>query len=209
MKKQKTIFVEIAAPRARKESTGGIEPFTIRSVKNKLANKVDLFTTEITARTIKNELVTPGKNEVLQTLLRKQGKENMKDIITPEMENSQAFTPDQAGAIVTKCQMTQKELRRIQRATKNVGGRKLFNNEKAIYQAIELQSKNISEECFEQLDIQLQIKRQGQEKYVLENKPLVYVKDIRKRLEIIINCEASEQEFEVMEDGIKKKLLWV
>ena len=204
MKKQKTIFVEIAAPRASKESAGGIEPFPIRSVKNKVANKVDLFTTEITARTIKNELVTPGKNEVLQTLLRKQGKENMKDIITPEMENSQAFTPDQAGAVVTKCQMTQNELRRIQRATKNIGGRKLFNNEKAIYKAIELQSKNISEECFEKLDIQLQIKRQGQEKYVLENKPLVYVKDIRQHLEIIINNEASEQEFEVMEDGTKK-----
>ena len=50
----------------------------------------------------------------------------------------------------------------------------------------------------------MQIKRQGQEKYVLENKPLVYVKDIRQHLEIIINNEASEQEFEVMEDGTKK-----
>ena len=207
-KKQKSIFFEIPTPRARrKTSEFKNKPFPNRSAKNKLADKVNLFTTELATRTISNDLVTPAKNEVLKTLLRKQGKENLKDIISPDMENSQAFTYDQAAAVMTACQMPQKQLRNIQRAAKNVGGRKLFTNEKAIYQAIELQSKNISLDSFEQVDIQLQIKRQGQEKYVLENKPLVFVKDIKKHIELIIRNEASEQEFEVMDDGSKRVIV--
>ena len=207
-KKQKSIIFEIPTPRAKRTSSGdGNKTFPHRSVKNKVADKINHFTTEITARSLNTDLVKVGRNDVLKTLLRKQGKENLKDIISPDMEQSQALTPDQAGAVVTDCQMPRRQIRNIVRATRNLGGRKLFSNEKAIYQAIESQAKNISLDSFEMLDIQLQIKRQGQDKYVLENKPLVYVKDIKNHLEIIIKNEASEQEFDIMEDGNKKVIV--
>ena len=207
-KKQKSIIFEIPTPRAKRTSSGdGNKTFPHRSVKNKVADKINHFTTEITARSLNTDLVKVGRNDVLKTLRRKQGKENLKDIISPDMEQSQALTPDQAGAVVTDCQMPRRQIRNIVRATRNLGGRKLFSNEKAIYQAIESQAKNISLDSFEMLDIQLQIKRQGQDKYVLENKPLVYVKDIKNHLEIIIKNEASEQEFDIMEDGNKKVIV--
>ena len=179
-KKQASIIFEIPTPRAKRTSSGdGNKTFPHRSVKNKVADKINHFTTEITARSLNTDLVKVGRNDVLKTLLRKQGKENLKDIISPDMEQSQAFTPAQAGAVVTDSQMPRRQIRNIARATAKLGGRRLFSNEKAIYQAIESQAKNISLDSFEMLDIQLQTKRQGQDKYVLENKLLVYVKDIK------------------------------
>ena len=75
-KVQKSIIFEIPTPRARRTSGDGNKPFPNRSVKNKVADRINHFTTEITARALNTDLVKVGKNAVIKTLLRKQGKEN-------------------------------------------------------------------------------------------------------------------------------------
>ena len=111
-KKQASIIFEIPTPRAKRTSSGdGNKTFPHRSVKNKVADKINHFTTEITGRSLNTNLLKVGRNDVLKTLLRKQGKENLKDIISPDMEQSQAFTPAQAGAVVTDSQMPRRQIR--------------------------------------------------------------------------------------------------
>ena len=81
-------------------------------------------------------MVTPDvKNKVVQSLIRKQGKENIPKIIDRDMVSDDSFTPEIAADVMTQNQWTRQELRNMQRAQNNVGGRKLFNNEKKVYAA--------------------------------------------------------------------------
>ena len=155
-----------------------------------------------TARAFKEQMVTPEvKNKVVQSLIRKQGKENIPKIIDRDMVSDDSLTPEIAADVMTQNQWTRQELRNLQRAQDNVGGRKLFNNEKKVYAAISQQSKLITEDSFIKTKLQLQSKRQGQEKMTLTNRPLVYPKSFKDHLHNIISEEAENQDFERLDDG--------
>ena len=205
--KQPLLFMPVPTPRSRKRSGDGERLFNSRQSQANAANNVDLFATEVSARASNtpHDFVTPAKNQVIKSVLRKQGKENINDIVTPDMGSNRSFTAEEAGAIITQAQIPRHTLRTIQRAAKNSCGTKLFVNEKAIYATKDSQAKNLIDDCFESIDIQLQIKRQGQEKYCLENRPLVYVKDIKNHIETMIRNENQEQEFPTLEDGRTQK----
>ena len=207
-KVQPTVFVEVALPRKRKSDDQEDDGTLNRDAKKRVANKTNNFLAEVTGRALNNTTPAPAtKNPVIQTLIRKQGKENLPNIVTPDLQHHTAFTPEVAASIVTQNQWSRREVRNLQRATANTGGRKLFVNEKKVNEARKKQSKGITEDLFEVTSLQLQNKRQGEEKYVLISKGVVYVKNIEEYIKILIKDEGDDQEFEVLPDGTLKVIV--
>ena len=188
--KSKAILVEATS---RKSKTVEKSKRTLRNN----AGKVDDFTTEICRNTPAN------KTEVISKIIDKQSPEDVAEISSSSKAiNETNKISDEAGAALA-IDFTQNQLRKIRRAGNNQLKRFLPSEEK-INKAKRKRLGSLVSGDYVINDIQLQIRREGKEKKVLNLCGVVYVRNYKEFVTKVIAHELTEIEPKTLPDGVRE-----
>ena len=169
--------------------------------KRRFANVLTDTTLELTRRA-PNE-----KSKIIGAFLDQQSGMEVESIArsSTKLKDQSKISPDVASDIATAGNLNQLQQRLINRGAKNQGKR-LFPSEAKVTKAKKSKLKGITKDLYEVSSLKLQIRRQGQNKKVLEFCPFVYIKNYRQLLETVIENEVDEDNstFKILPDGTKE-----
>jgi hypothetical protein len=181
--KKKTVLIELNT--MQKENLG-LKPKQLRRKGNILQD-------------VTNELSrgNPGtSSQVISSLIDRQDAETVNEICktSKKINESNVLSPEIAVDILTAGNLTWNQTRQISRGATN-GGKRLFPSEDKMRAAKQEKLAGITEDQYEKKSIKLQIRRQGLNKHALEFCALVYVKNYRTFLELILRNEISDEDY--------------
>ena len=201
-KKVMVATIPVSRPKARKENSDEV---LSKMQKKRVADNVAAFNEEAAARAvISPELATPARLEVMKTIISREDKENVEHIVTPLAREINKVSPELQAQIITEAGLSRNQIRKMNRAANNLNKKSLFCNEKAIEEAKKAMQSGITRDMFAQESIQLQIRREGEQKKVQQFCPIVYVKDMKVYMETLIRSEAPDCDFNILPDGSKE-----
>ena len=198
-----TLITPIPVPHRRKRSD---EDFTKNKMqKKRITDAINSVTDEIIARGSNTSNADQTiKNKVITSTIKKQGANNIKDIVTPDlMKDITSLDTEKVASLITETQMTRQQFRKVVRAQNNANCPKLFKNEKAVNAARSRMSKGINRDLYESEQLQLHVKKQGENVAQLEFRPILYPKCVKTLISKVLEIEGSELSCEINEDGTK------
>lgn len=149
------------------------------------------------------KMKTSDTCKIIGTFFDKQKKENLPEIIeaSRNMPMIHMLSPDDGCNLKQTANLTDTQYRQTNNATKH-RGIKFLPPEKKMLVAKRGKANGINRDFYNVTTVNLQIKRQGKEKYTQELRPAVIVKKYKELLQLVIENELENLDnLDVAEDG--------